>query len=73
MHFPSGRHLRAARVLAGLSRKQLAAIAGCHHNSIAYWEAKTGIITGYVPQRLAEVLASRGVSADNTGNLRLAA
>jgi transcriptional regulator with XRE-family HTH domain len=34
-----GRHLRAARVLAGLTQQQLADAAELHVNAVRYWEA----------------------------------
>jgi transcriptional regulator with XRE-family HTH domain len=34
-----GRHLRAARALAGLPLQQLADAAGIHVNAVRYWEA----------------------------------
>lgn len=36
----TGRQLRAARILAGLSQKQLAVEVGVHERSVRYWEAK---------------------------------
>jgi hypothetical protein len=36
----SGRQLRAARVLAGLTQAQLAAAAGHHENACRYWESR---------------------------------
>jgi DNA-binding transcriptional regulator YiaG len=36
----SGRQLRAARVLAGLTQAQLAEQLGCHERACRYWEAK---------------------------------
>ena len=34
-----GRHLRAARILAGLTQQQLAHAADVHVNCVRYWEA----------------------------------
>jgi transcriptional regulator with XRE-family HTH domain len=36
----SGRQMRAARMLAGLTQAQLARAAGCHPRSVRYWESK---------------------------------
>jgi hypothetical protein len=36
----SGRQLRAARVLAGLTQAQLAAVTGNHENACRYWESR---------------------------------
>ena len=36
----TGRQLRAARILAGLTQKQLAQAVGVHERSARYWELK---------------------------------
>jgi DNA-binding transcriptional regulator YiaG len=36
----SGRQIRAARMLAGLTQAQFARTAGCHPRSVRYWENK---------------------------------
>ena len=36
----TGRQLRAARVLAGLTQKQLAQAVGVHERAAGYWELK---------------------------------
>jgi DNA-binding XRE family transcriptional regulator len=36
----SGRQIRAARMLAGLTQAELARAAGCHPRSVRYWENK---------------------------------
>ncbi len=36
----SGRQIRAARMLAGLTQADLARAAGCHPRSVRYWESK---------------------------------
>jgi DNA-binding XRE family transcriptional regulator len=36
----SGRQIRAARMLAGLTQADLARAAGCHPRSVRYWEGK---------------------------------
>jgi transcriptional regulator with XRE-family HTH domain len=36
----SGRQIRAARMLAGLTQAELARAAGCHPRSVRYWESK---------------------------------
>src|SRR5262249_2487170 len=36
----SGRQIRAARMLAGLTQADLAPAAGCHPPSVRYWESK---------------------------------
>jgi transcriptional regulator with XRE-family HTH domain len=35
-----GRQLRAARILANLSQRQLARAVGVHERSVRYWEGK---------------------------------
>ena len=52
MQFKTGRHLRAARTLAGLSRKQLAEAAGIHFNLQKHLNTHKLLIIdelGYVP------------------------
>jgi DNA-binding transcriptional regulator YiaG len=36
----SGRQIRAARMLAGITQADLARAAGCHPRSVRYWENK---------------------------------
>ena len=36
----TGRQLRAARILAGLTQKQLAKAVGVHERAARYWELK---------------------------------
>jgi transcriptional regulator with XRE-family HTH domain len=36
----SGRQIRAARILAGLTQADLARAVGCHPRSVRYWESK---------------------------------
>ena len=36
----TGRQLRAARILAGLTQKQLAQAVGVHERAARYWESK---------------------------------
>jgi transcriptional regulator with XRE-family HTH domain len=36
----SGRQIRAARMLAGLTQADLARAAECHPRSVRYWESK---------------------------------
>jgi transcriptional regulator with XRE-family HTH domain len=40
MNIVSGRQIRAARMLAGLTQAELARAAGCHPRSVRYWENK---------------------------------
>ena len=73
MHFITGRHLKAARALVGLSQRELTAAAGIHFNSVKYHEEKPGPLTGYAVDKMAAVFAAHGVSANNAGALSKAA
>ena len=53
----SGRQLRAARVLAGLTQAQFAAKAGFHERACRYWEAKGDQPPTSVPSTLAKINA----------------
>ena len=58
-----GRHLRAARILAGLTQQQLADAADLHVNSLRYWEAddRSSEPWGVAIDRLVAVLRQHGV------------
>jgi transcriptional regulator with XRE-family HTH domain len=58
-----GRHLRAARILAGLTQQQLADAADLHVNSLRYWEAddRSSEPWGVAIDRLVAVLRNHGV------------
>jgi transcriptional regulator with XRE-family HTH domain len=58
----TGRQLAAARVLAGITQKQLAEHAGLHVNSVRYMERQERITTGHSSGRVAEALANAGVT-----------
>jgi DNA-binding XRE family transcriptional regulator len=53
----TGRQLRAARILAGLTQKQLAQGVGVHERAVRYWEAKENRMPTTVPSSLAAVEA----------------
>jgi DNA-binding XRE family transcriptional regulator len=60
----SGRQLRAARVLAGLSQKQLAQKVGVHERTARYWELKEDkapISTQHLLWQIEAVLLNHGV------------
>jgi transcriptional regulator with XRE-family HTH domain len=61
MSLRSGRHLKTARVLAGLTQKQLATEASLHPNSVKGWERHQDRIAGYAVDRMTEALASHGI------------
>jgi transcriptional regulator with XRE-family HTH domain len=58
-----GRHLRAARILAGLTQQQLANAAGLHVNAVRYWEAdnRSSEPWGVAIERLVAALRRYGV------------
>ena len=64
--FIDGKHLRAARVMAGMSQSELAAAAELHPNSVKYWERQDYGVAGWAVERMAEALAARGVVAGTT-------
>lgn len=63
----NGRHLRAARALAGVTQARLADIAGLHPKSVAYWERQPeiGVVEGVgaIPI-IIPALARLGVSVE---------
>ena len=56
----SGRQLRAARVLAGLTQAQLAQQAGFHERACRYWEARGDDPPTTTPSSLAKIEAALG-------------
>jgi transcriptional regulator with XRE-family HTH domain len=61
----SGRQLRAARVLAGLTQAELAIEAGFARRAAKYWESRGDSLPTCVPQsleRIEGVLARHGVA-----------
>ena len=73
----SGRQLRAARTLAGLTQKQLAQAVGVHERVARYWELKETRIPTCTSSSLAKiesVLRDHGVLvfASPTPGARLA-
>ena len=73
----SGRQLRAARTLAGLTQKQLAQAVGVHERAARYWELKENkpptSTTGFL-EAIEAVLRDHGVIvfASPTPGARLA-
>jgi transcriptional regulator with XRE-family HTH domain len=55
----SGRQLRAARVLAGLTQAQFAAKAGFHERACRYWEAQGNGPPTSVPSTLEKINAKQ--------------
>jgi transcriptional regulator with XRE-family HTH domain len=60
----NGRQLKAARILAGLTQRQLASRANLHVNSVKFWERKTSRIDGHAVSLIAQALATCGVETD---------
>ena len=60
----TGRQLRAARILAGLTQRQLAQAVGVHERAARYWELKENKAPTSTPGVLEEietVLRNHGV------------
>ena len=61
--FANGRHLAAARAMAGLKQIELAELAGLHVNSLKRLEAMKAISGNHhSTERLESALAARGVT-----------
>ena len=54
----TGRQLRAARILAGLTQKQLAEAVGVHERAARYWELKDDRRPTSTPSSLKEIEAA---------------
>jgi DNA-binding transcriptional regulator YiaG len=77
MNIVSGRQLRAARVLAGLTQRQFAEVVGVHERAVRYWEAKEDrppTSTSKLITRMEAALRHHGVAvfASPTPGARLA-
>jgi len=70
----TGRQLRAARILAGLTLKQLAQAVGVHERAARYWELKEDKAPTSTPSSLIKIEADHGVIvfATSTAGVRLA-
>ena len=53
----TGRQLRAARILAGLTQRQLAQAVGVHERAARYWELKENKAPTSTPGILEEIEA----------------
>jgi transcriptional regulator with XRE-family HTH domain len=74
----TGRQIRAARILAGLTQKQFAHAVGVHERAARYWELKNDkspTSTASMLERIEAALHSHGVIvfAAPTAGVRLAA
>jgi transcriptional regulator with XRE-family HTH domain len=77
LNIVTGRQLRAARILAGLTQKQLAQAVGVHERAERYWELKKNKVPISAPKSLRnveQVLLANGVIvfASPTPGARLA-
>jgi transcriptional regulator with XRE-family HTH domain len=73
----TGRQLRAARILAGLTQRQLAHAVGVHERAARYWELKENkppTSTTSILEEIEVVLRNHGVIvfASPTAGARLA-
>ena len=73
----TGRQLRAARILAGLTQRQLAKAVGVHERAARYWELKEDKAPTSTPSslgRIEAVLRDNGVIVFSipTAGVRLA-
>jgi transcriptional regulator with XRE-family HTH domain len=73
----TGRQLRAARILAGLTQRQLAQAVGVHERTARYWELKENkvpTLTRSLLENVEAVLRDHGVIvfATPTAGARLA-
>jgi transcriptional regulator with XRE-family HTH domain len=62
--FADGRHVAAARTMAGLTQVQLAQLAGVHVNGIKRLERMDGRLGGMTAERVAEALQKLGILVD---------
>ena len=59
--FKDGRHLKAARAMAGLKQTELASLAGIHVNSLKRLErARTVYGSDYAVKRIGDALRAKG-------------
>ena len=72
----TGLQLRAARTLAGMTQRDLAAAVGVNERAVRFWERKRDRKPTSAPndQRIEQVLTERGVNlfVDPTPGVRLA-
>lgn len=61
LHVASGRHLAAARILAGLTQAQVAKASGLHRNAVSYWERRSAIGRSHAVTQIERALEENGV------------
>jgi DNA-binding XRE family transcriptional regulator len=69
LNIVTGRQLRAARILAGLTQKQLAKAVGVHERAARYWELKDDKAPTSTPdtlEKIETVLSEHGVIVFST-------
>jgi transcriptional regulator with XRE-family HTH domain len=72
--FTNGRHLAAARTMAGLKQTELAAMAGLHVNSVKRLERMKYLYgSEHAVRRIGEALQKKGILAERwpTANVRI--
>jgi hypothetical protein len=64
--FKDGKHIKAARTIAGLTRSELAEAADLHPNSVKYWELDKSRLApdGWAIDQISMALASFGVDTE---------
>lgn len=72
MRLPRGKEIAAARVLAGLSQKELARLAKLDTSTIVRMESSLGTARGHMGnvERVLLVLQRKGVEIDPDGAIR---
>lgn len=61
--FWTGRHLQAARKMAGLTQLELAGLANVHINTLKYWERRDGGLNSRAVGKFHDALADNGIDA----------
>lgn len=64
---PTGRQIAAARELLGLTRADLATVAGVHRNTIISWETGERLPRRETYARVMQALIGRGIEFLNDG------
>lgn len=64
---PTGRQIAAARELLGMTRADLAAVAGVHRNTIITWESGERLPRKETYGRVRKALDERGIEFLNGG------
>lgn len=63
----TGADLKAARIAAGLSQRQMAALVGVHHSTVQFWERQAKVdLLAWGMRRIAKALGLRNSTPDHT-------